>query len=92
MNVPRSGARPREAKVEKRGERSMAKIIMTLVIPDPKVRKPQAKAVQKHKDKTKYTRKVKHKAPEWGPCATKTRAPSINTQARSHVSGKTAHC
>lgn len=69
----------------------MAKIIMTLVIPDPKVRKPQAKAVQKHRDKTKYTRKVKHKAPEWGPCATQTHGPSTITQARCHVSGTTAH-
>ena len=46
---------------------AMGKTVMTLVIPEPKVRKPQPKAAQKHKDKTKYTRKVKHKAPEWGP-------------------------
>lgn len=46
----------------------MGKTIMTLVIPASKVRKPQPKAAQKHKDKTKYTRKVKHKAPDWGPC------------------------
>ena len=45
----------------------MAKIVMTLLIPDPKIRKPRTKAVQKHKDKSKYTRKTKHKAPEWGP-------------------------
>lgn len=42
----------------------MSKIIMTLHIPEPKVRKKAVKAVQKHKDKSKYNRKTKHKAPE----------------------------
>jgi hypothetical protein len=41
----------------------MGKIVMTLRLPDPKVRKKTAKAVQFHKDRSKYTRKVKHKGP-----------------------------
>jgi hypothetical protein len=40
----------------------MSKIIMRLHMPEPKVRKNTVRAVQKHKDKTKYTRKCKHKA------------------------------
>jgi hypothetical protein len=40
----------------------MSKIIMRLHLPAPKVRKRAARAVLKHKDKTKYTRKCKHKA------------------------------
>jgi hypothetical protein len=44
----------------------MSKIIMRLCLPEPKVRKRTAKAVQKHKDKTKYTRKCKHRAAESG--------------------------
>jgi hypothetical protein len=41
---------------------SMSKIIMRLHLPAPKVRKRAVRAAQKHKDKTKYTRKCKHKA------------------------------
>ena len=44
----------------------MGKTVMVLVIPEPKVRKSTAKPVRKHKDKTAYSRKVKHKTPEWG--------------------------
>jgi len=44
----------------------MGKIIMRLHLPEPKIRKRTVKAVQKHKDKTKYTRKCKHKATEIG--------------------------
>ena len=44
----------------------MSKIIMLLHLPEPKIRKRAIKAVQKHKDKTKYTRKCKHKATEIG--------------------------
>jgi hypothetical protein len=42
----------------------MGKIVMTLRLPDPKVRKKTAKAVQYHKDKSKYCRKAKHKGPQ----------------------------
>lgn len=42
------------------------KTVMVLVIPEPKVRKATAKAARPHKDKTKYSRKAKHKAPAWG--------------------------
>lgn len=42
------------------------KTVMVLVLPEPRVRKETAKPVRKHKDKTKYSRKVKCKAPEWG--------------------------
>nr|DAV75461.1 MAG TPA: hypothetical protein [Caudoviricetes sp.] len=41
----------------------MGKIVMTLHLPEPKVRKQSAKAVQYHKDKSKYCRKAKHKGP-----------------------------
>jgi hypothetical protein len=41
----------------------MSKVIMTLHLPDPKVRKKTAKAVQSFKDKSKYCRKAKHKGP-----------------------------
>ena len=44
----------------------MGKIIMRLHLPEPKIRKRTGKAVQKHKDKTKYTRKCKHRATEIG--------------------------
>lgn len=44
----------------------MGKTVMVLVIPEPKVRKSTAKPVRKHKDKTAYSRKAKHKTPEWG--------------------------
>lgn len=44
----------------------MGKTVMVLIIPEPKVRKATAKPVQKHKDKTAYNRKAKHKTPEWG--------------------------
>ena len=44
----------------------MGKTVMVLVIPEPKVRKATAKPVRKHKDKTAYSRKAKHKTPEWG--------------------------
>ena len=40
----------------------MGKTVMVLVIPEPKVRKATAKPVRKHKDKTAYSRKAKHKA------------------------------
>lgn len=43
------------------------KTVMVLVLPEPRVRKETAKPVRKHKDKIKYSRKVKCKAPEWGP-------------------------
>ena len=43
----------------------MGKTVMVLVIPEPKVRKATAKPVRKHKDKTAYSRKAKHKT-EWG--------------------------
>ena len=41
----------------------MGKIVITLRLPDPKVRKKTAKAGQYHRDKSKYFRKVKHKGP-----------------------------
>ena len=44
----------------------MGKTVMVLVIPEPKVRKATAMPVRKHKDKTAYSRKAKHKTPEWG--------------------------
>ncbi len=44
----------------------MGKTVMVLVIPEPKVRKETAKPVRKHKDKTAYSRKAKHKTPDWG--------------------------
>lgn len=44
----------------------MGKTVMVLVIPEPKVRKETAKPVRKHKDKTEYSRKAKHKTPDWG--------------------------
>ena len=44
----------------------MSKVIMRLLLPEAKVRKHAIKAVQKHRDKTKYTRKCKHKATEIG--------------------------
>ena len=40
----------------------MSKIVMRLHLPEPKVRKRAVRAVQKHKDKTKYTRKCTRKA------------------------------
>ena len=45
-------------------EEGMSKVIMRLCLPEPKVRKRTGRVVQKHKDKTKYTRKCKHKATE----------------------------
>lgn len=44
----------------------MGKTVMVLVLPEPKIRKATARAERPHRDKTRYTRKVKHKAPEWG--------------------------
>lgn len=44
----------------------MGKTIMVLVIQEPKVRKATAKPVRKHKDKTAYSRKAKHKTPIGG--------------------------
>ncbi|MDR2050254.1 MAG: hypothetical protein LBQ63_00545 [Deltaproteobacteria bacterium] len=41
----------------------MGKIIVTLELPEPKIRRKTAKAVQYHKDKSKYDRKLKHKGP-----------------------------
>ncbi len=42
----------------------MGEIFLTLHLEPSKVRKMQAKAVQKHKNKKAYTRKNKHKARE----------------------------
>lgn len=39
----------------------MGKILFTLELPEPEVRKTQAPPVKKHKDKKLYSRKVKHK-------------------------------
>ena len=44
----------------------MSRIIMTLRLPEPKLRKRAVRAVQKHRDKSKYTRKQKHKAASFG--------------------------
>ena len=44
----------------------MSKIVMRLHLLEPKVRKRAVRVVQKHKDKTKYTRKCKHKATGFG--------------------------
>ena len=44
----------------------MSKIVMRLYLPEPQVRKRTARAVQKHKDKKKYTRQCKHKAAGFG--------------------------
>jgi len=44
----------------------MSKIVMTLHLPEPKTRKRAVRAVQKHRDKSKYTRKQKHKAIGFG--------------------------
>ncbi len=41
----------------------MSKTIMRLHLTEAKVRKKAAKAVQPHRDKTKYSRKAKHKGP-----------------------------
>jgi hypothetical protein len=57
----------------------MSKIIMTLRLPEPKTRKKTAKAIQPHKDKTKYRRKAKHQGP-W----TESQGPL--TRVCSHVS------
>ena len=40
----------------------MSKTVMTLHLPEPKIRKRAVRAVQKHRDKSRYTRKRKHKA------------------------------
>jgi hypothetical protein len=48
------------------GRRRAMNIVMRLRLPEPTVRKREARAVQKHKDKTKYTRKCKHKAAGFG--------------------------
>ena len=47
-------------------ENSMSTIIMRLRLTEPKVRKRAVRAVQKHRDKTKYTRTRKHKATDFG--------------------------
>ncbi|MDR1241913.1 MAG: hypothetical protein LBM00_03885 [Deltaproteobacteria bacterium] len=39
----------------------MGRVIATLELPEPRVRKKTAGAVQLHRDKNKYTRKDKHK-------------------------------
>ena len=44
----------------------MSRIIMTLRLPEPKLRKRAVRAVQKHRDKSKYTRKQKLKATSFG--------------------------
>jgi hypothetical protein len=67
----------------------MGKIVMTLRLPDPKVRKKTAKAVQYHKDKSKYCRKAKHKGPGWNPtglchsCSRRTGMPHSRAKAIS---------
>jgi len=63
----------------------MSKIIMCLHLPEPKIRKRAVKAVQKHKDKTKYTRKYKHKATEIGGLSfiQNTRDRHIDTMAKA---------
>ena len=59
----------------------MSKIIMQLHLPEPKVRKRAVRAVQKHRDKSKYTRKRKHKATDPGGLFTYSRplADPVNT-------------
>jgi hypothetical protein len=47
----------------------MSKIVMSLHLPEPKIRKRAVRAVQKHRDKSKYTRKQKHKAIGFPPVA-----------------------
>jgi hypothetical protein len=44
-------------------EDAMSRIIATLELPDPRVRKKTAKAVRLHRDKSQYSRKRKHKGP-----------------------------
>ena len=44
----------------------MSKIIMRLHLQESKTRKRAVRPMQKHRDKTKYTRKYKHKAAESG--------------------------
>jgi hypothetical protein len=44
----------------------MSKVIMRLHLPEPKVRKRTARAVQKHRDRKKYTRQCKHRAAGFG--------------------------
>ena len=51
---------------KKQKEEVMSRIVMTLCLPEPKIRKWAAKVVQKHRDKSKYTRKQKHRAIETG--------------------------
>ena len=41
----------------------MSKILIRLHLPEPKVRKKTVKIEQQHKDKSKYSRKAKHKSP-----------------------------
>ena len=47
-------------------EDAMSKTVMRLYLPEPKLRKRMARAVQKHRDKKKYTRQCKHKAAGFG--------------------------
>ena len=42
---------------------------MTLRLPEPKIRKRAVRAVQKHRDKSQYTRRKKHKAIGFPPVA-----------------------
>lgn len=44
----------------------MGKTVMVLVIPEPKTRKAVVEPVRKHKDKTAYSHKAKHKTPRMG--------------------------
>lgn len=60
------GRGPKNQSNNKQETIPMGKTVMVLIIPEPKVRKATAKPVQKHKDKTAYNRKAKHKTPEWG--------------------------
>lgn len=41
----------------------MGKILFTLELPEPEIRKIQAPPVKKHKNKKLYSRKAKHKKP-----------------------------
>ena len=41
------------------------RIVMMLLLPEPKTRKRPVRATQKHRDKSRYTRNVKHKAADW---------------------------
>ena len=62
-NMMRRRRSPQKLSNNKQEMIPMGKTVMVLVIPEPKVPKATAKPVRKHKDKTAYSRKVKHKTP-----------------------------